>query len=317
MSRRRSPRLAVTAGAPSESRAPLPRTILAIDWGARPAKRQLCRATLRDQRYTFEPPVRVERATALDLPAGALIAFDCPLGLPRPYTELAGLTSFRAALAGFGRERFARFYDVATAPAEIAIGRPFYPAPARGAGATRADMRPALGEAGLAPRVCDVRAGAGPLFWLVGPRQVGRSSIAVWRDVLAPRLDAIALWPFDGPLADLLASGRPVVAEMYPAHLARTLGLRVASKRSPRARAACGAALLASSAATGLDLDRVRRALRTGFGGAAAGEDPFDAVVACVALARLLLDGGIAEPPDEARSVEGWILGLAADQGAR
>src|SRR2546425_11575774 len=81
------------------------------------------------------------------------------------------------------------------------------------------------------------------MFWLVGPRQVGRSAACVWRDIITPRLARVALWPFDGALMDLAASGRPVIAEMYPAFLLRTLGVTVARKSDPAARAPCGGAL--------------------------------------------------------------------------
>src|SRR6266850_6214690 len=60
-----------------------------------------------------------------------------------------------------------------------------------------------------------------------------------------------------------------------------------------------------------LDLGAVRALLRGGFGSSRAGEDPFDATTACIALARLVLDGAVPEAPAVARAVEGWILGLA------
>src|SRR5262249_57535606 len=100
------------------------------------------------------------------------------------------------------------------------------------------------GEWAFGRGVWDGLAGAGPIFWLVGPRQVGRSAACIWRELITPRLANVALWPFDGPLADLLAAGQPVIAEMYPAFLLRTLGLTVSRKSDPAARATCGRALL-------------------------------------------------------------------------
>lgn len=174
-----------------------------------------------------------------------------------------------------------------------------------------------LGDAAFAPRVCDRLAGAGPIFWLVGPRQVGRSAVCIWRELITPRLDRVALWPFDGPLVDLLTTGRPVIAEMYPAFLLRTLGVTVARKSESAARAACGRELLRRAGGDGrLDLDAVRALLHDGFGGSRSGEDPFDATIACIGLARLLLDDAVPEPPESARAVEGWILGLPGEAGA-
>jgi len=288
----------------------LPAEILAIDWGSTPAKRQMCRAVLRAGRYVLSPPRPVEDVRALELGSGVLAAFDCPIGVSRAYALMADLGSFRAALEVFGGDRFGRFYEFADCAGDIAIERPFYPA--RGVkGTSRDDLRKVLGDAAFAPRACDRLAGAGPIFWLVGPRQVGRSAVCIWRDLITPRLDRVALWPFDGPLAELLAGGRPVIAEMYPAFLLRTLGVTVARKSEPAARAACGRALLHRIGADArLDLDAVRALLHGGFGASRSGEDPFDATTACVALARLLLDDAMPEPPEAARAVEGWILGL-------
>ena len=61
-----------------------------------------------------------------------------------------------------------------------------------------------------------------------------------------------------------------------------------------------------------LDLRAVAGLLRDGFGRSRAGEDPFDATIACIALAKLLLDSAVPEPPAHARHVEGWILGLGS-----
>lgn len=291
----------------------LPAEILAIDWGSTPAKRQLCRAVLRGGRYVVSPPRPVDDVAALELGPGTLAAFDCPIGVSHEYAALAQLGSFRAALRAFGRGRFRHFYELAEHAADIATERPFYPA--RGVkGTTRDDLRKALGHAAFAPRVCDRLAGAGPIFWLVGPRQVGRSAACIWRDLIAPRLDRVALWPFDGPLSELVAAGRPIIAEMYPAFLLRSLGVDVRRKSERAARAACGRTLLSRVGADArLDLDAVRALLRDGFGGARSGEDPFDATIAGIGLARLLLDRAIPEPPETARVVEGWILGLPSD----
>jgi hypothetical protein len=292
----------------------LPAEILAFDWGSTPAKRQMCRAVLSDGRYVLSAPQQVEDIGALELRPGALAAFDCPIGVSREYAAKADLGSFRAALGQFGNGRFGRFYELAGCAADITTERPFYPA--RGVkGTSRDHLRQVLGDAAFAPRACDRLAGAGPIFWLVGPRQVGRSAVCIWRELITPRLDRVALWPFDGRLKELIAADRPILAEMYPAFLLRTLGVTVARKSDPAARAACGRALLRRvSGDARLDLDAVRALLRGGFGVSRAGEDPFDATIACIGLAKLLLDDRMPEPPEAARAVEGWILGLPRER---
>jgi len=284
----------------------LPRGILTVDWGATAAKRQVCAASLRGGRYTVDPPVSVADPASLELPPGVLAAFDCPLGFPAEYAALAGLRGFRDALHLLGDGAFARFWEPSGAAADICVERPFYPS--KPAGASRTELERALGAAAFALRRCDRATGAGPMFWLVGAKQVGRSCICVWRDVLQPRLDSLSLWPFDGPMERLFAGGRPVVAEMYPAFLVRTLGVAVENKRDGLARKRAGKAIV--ERVEGVDIAPVRSLLLDGFGPSAAGEDAFDATVSAIALAKMLNEGAVPEPPDDVRAVEGWILGL-------
>ena len=285
----------------------LPREVIAIDWGATPKKRQLCRAVLRAGRYVVLPPVPVKTVDEVPLAPGTLVGFDAMLGLPPAYAARMELTSFREALKRFGQGEYADFYRPAATPEEITEHRPFYPATP--GGAKREHLTAVLGPAAFDLRACDRATGAGPLFWLVGAKQVGRSSLALWRELLTPNLDRLSLWPFDGALDALLTSERCVVAETYPAHLARALGLSLASKRDAAERASAGAQLLSKKWPM-LDLFEVRELLSTGFGEGGDGEDPFDATVACIGLVHLLVSSRLPEPPDESRATEGWILGL-------
>lgn len=285
-----------------------PAEIWAIDWGAKPKKRQLCRAVPAGKRWVIEAPrALTEEPRALRFRPGALVAFDCPLGLPASYAEKAGITSFRGALRTLGTGRFERFWDIARTPDEIAIERPFYPA---GTGAKQEELERVLGPKATWLRPCDRATGAGPLFWTLGPKQVGASAITIWRDVLQPQVDGIALWPFDGPLSELLRSGRTIVAEMYPAFLLKTLGwFEPVAKRTQAGRAAVGR-FVVEKHLEGLDAIAVRDKLLDGFGPGPDGEDPFDATVAAIALVKLLQRGGIPEPDEASRRVEGWLLGL-------
>lgn len=283
-----------------------PAEILAVDWGAKPAKRQLCRAVLRGGRYALERPHQVASAAALPLLPNTLVALDVPLGLPAGWARAAGLGHFRQALGTLGSGRFASFYAPCADASELAVERPFYPAKA--GGASRAHQKTLFGEDGLY-RKCDLATGAESIFWTLGPKQVGKSAIDVWTKVVAPRADELALWPFDGPLERLVAlSKKPVVAEMYPSFLRKTLGIMSGSKRDRDARASEGALVL--DQAKGIDVIAVRDLLLDGFGESPESEDAFDATIACLALTRLVVDGALAEPPDEARRIEGWILGL-------
>jgi hypothetical protein len=61
------------------------------------------------------------------------------------------------------------------------------------------------------------------MFWTMGPQQCGKAAIAGWRELARPvALDpTMGLWPFEGPLGELLATRRLVLAETYPAECYR------------------------------------------------------------------------------------------------
>ena len=61
---------------------------------------------------------------------------------------------------------------------------------------------------------------------------------------------------------------------------------------------------------SGVDFIAVRSLLLDGFGPSASGEDAFDATLSAIALVQLVTSGRLPEPPDDARAIEGWILGL-------
>ncbi len=250
------------------------------------------------------------------------LGLDLPLGLPRAYAAARPEAGFPAFLRGLaGREAF---FAVNATLATVSAERPFYPA--RGLrGMTRAAHAAALdlgGAAGLS-RLCDrataERPAGAPLFWTLGANQSGKAAIAAWRDWLVPALAAgapLALWPFEGGLHALLAPGRAVLAEVYPAEALRQCGLRLAgSKRAQAARRALAPALRDAMAARGVaPSPALAAAVADGFGADAAGEDRFDSVIGLLGLIGVL-DG--ARPdfiPDDpwVRRWEGWVLGQTA-----
>jgi hypothetical protein len=125
-----------------------------------------------------------------------------------------------------------------------------------------------------------------------------------------------ALWPFDGNLAALLAPGRVVVAETYPAEALRQLGLVPAgSKRRQSDRAAYAPALEAA-------MERLRVVpgadaavcVAEGFGGDAAGEDRFDSFLGALCVLSVATGTRQDFVPDDPwiRTWEGWVLGQAS-----
>jgi hypothetical protein len=311
---------------------PTPPTLVAhADWGSTPGKRWLARAKCQARGWRVQAPSPVAAPDRLlaDLaaeagPRGVVLAgFDFPIGLPLAYARQARVRAFRTLLPSLAGP----FFDVAEAPAEISILRPFYPA--RPGGTSQAQLVEGLGVASMDElfRVCEratpLRRAAAPLFWTLGAQQVGKAAISGWRDALIPALRGaldIALWPFDGPLAELLAPGRIVVAETYPAEATLHLGLDLAAvseggrkgKRVQAVRAAQAPRLRELAGALGVELEpELQAQLADGFGAKGDGEDRFDATVALLAMLEVALGRRPAgEPADsEIRRIEGWILG--------
>jgi hypothetical protein len=304
--------------------APVPALVAHADWSTGPAKRRLAVAKL-SERYVARAPVPVGEPRTLlerlrqEAGGSLLVGFDFPIGLPARYARAAGVRDFRGLLRRLGRDEWAEFYKVATSPGEIGLRRPFYPL--RPGGTRQRHLLDALGARSMDElrRVCE-RASDGlppasPLFWTLGAKQVGKAAIQGWRDVLAPalrdpKLDVV-VWPFDGPLDELLAPGRTVVAETYPPAYYRRLGIvfgRTESKRRRTERAARAGGVLRWADAAGISLtSRLRRELETGF----ESEDAFDAAVGLFGMLDVVLGRVPSGEPrcEPALAVEGWILG--------
>lgn len=308
---------------------PLPTVVAHADWSLHPGKRWAARAVLGDDgRYHVSGPrpagIPAVWRAELREQAGAtgiiLAGFDFPIGLPQAYAARAGVADFLALLPRLGRGEWADFYRVAEEKEEIGVKRPFYPY--RPGGTRRQHLLDGLGLAdfGQLRRRCDRaqphRRAAAPLFWTLGAQQVGKAAISGWREVLLPALNAgAALWPFSGTLQELWQPGRLILGEAYPAEFYAHLGLRFApgsGKRDPAGRRAAAETLLAWAERLNLVLDEALAAtIRDGFGEAAAGEDPFDAVVGLWGMLNLAVGERPWVEPDAPiiRRLEGWIMG--------
>jgi hypothetical protein len=306
----------------------LPALVAHADWSVRPGKRWLALATRQaDGCYhagASQPvgPLETLRARLEEAAGGgqALLGFDFPIGLPIAYADRAGITEFRAALEGFDD----RFYAAAERADEIGLGRPFYPM--RPGGRRRQHLLEGLGLTDWANllRRCDLRSASRPaacaIFWTLGGSQVGKAAITGWRDLLAPALGTgvdLALWPFQGPLDELLARHRFVIAETYPAEVYRHLGLNLGGgKRRQAVRLSNAAPLLAWTNEAGVAVDPALLAeIEDGFGSRGSGEDRFDAVVGFLGMLNVVVGQRPPGEPDDpiVRRIEGWILGQTAD----
>ena len=227
--------------------------VLHADWGKNPKKRWIARARRSGDDWVIEavgqwgeegsPLTRLGLPS--DEPGPILIGVDFPIGLPKAYAEKAGVTSFRDVLPLLGGEGWEGFYDVAHSAAEISMRRPFYPYAHGGKSQEHLTERLGISITQLRRR-CEeataARSAACPLFWTLGANQVGKGAIAGWQELVAPLVrDAdAALWPFDGGIAELVASRRLTLCETYPAEYYKPLGFGPSgwSKRTQADRAA-------------------------------------------------------------------------------
>lgn len=245
----------------------------------------------------------------------AFAGFDFPIGLPASYATRAGTSSFRTLLPKLGCDEWKDFYSVCDDPGDISVNRPFYPN-GRYKGRRKDDLFRGHGVYSLEPllRRCE-RGGNGQrqaccLFWTLGGNQVGKAAIIGWRDVLAPALRNVSLWPFDGPLPPLSVPGNVVIAETYPAECHGWFSnYPLGSKRNQDNRRKFGAPLLrwAGDQSVRFD-DCLRKKIRDGF---TQGDDAFDAVVGLFGMLQVCLGQRGTGEPDEhiILAIEGWILG--------
>ena len=305
-----------------------PNLVAHADWSKDPKKRWCAAAVLEaDGHYLVSAPTEVGSLLTyfirLRRPVGAGVSvftgFDFPIGLPERYATKVGLTDFRAALPRFGRDEWRHFYEPAGSQSAISATRPFYPA-GDSTGTKRQHLVDALGLADNSDlkRRCERSAEA--LFWLVGPKQVGKAAISGWRDLLVPAsaIDtSLSIWPFDGRLSDLLARPGIVVAETYPADTYRHLALAISESSRKKGRqpdrAADASTMRAWAHTNGVRLtSQLKREIDDGFGPHSNGEDRFDAVVGLFGMLDVVL-GNLAsgEPEDDTTKIEGWILGYS------
>lgn len=154
-------------------------------------------------------------------------------------------------------------------------------------------------------RRCDVAANAESIYCVDhGPKQVGKSALQFWWDVMMPIRQAYpgqtAVWPMEDT-----SSASVIFAECYPALCQRmVLGGNV-SKRNALA-VATSLKTLAADPKT-----RSMAEIETWIH-AASSEDEFDMFITALAIARLFSeDHDLLNHPDDQsiKTLEGWILG--------
>ena len=252
----------------------------------------------------------------------ALFGFDFPIGLPRKYAEKVGLTNWRQAIGIFGTPGWERFYGISD---RASLHQPFFPLPRKKGekGDYRAQLAHALCFENLDEllRRCDKKTDTRPnaecLFFTLGPKQVGASVIVGWRDVLAPAVEAIRFWPFDGDLDTLVQQPGIVVAEIYPreayTHLGIAIGAGIGRSKTKREdrRKACEHLLETVTS----DYIKFSEAAKSSIFWGFERDDDFDAMVGLLSMLLVVTgqrDCGLPSDDLAVHSIEGWILGQSA-----
>jgi hypothetical protein len=300
------------------------------DWSIDPRKRWTAMAVRTKPGWHVEPVEQTPPAAdflnfLFDRNYITLAGFDFAIGLPSFFIDRIKFAfseefDFRNLLTALSTERWRDFFVVAENANEIALTRPFYPHRSIG-GVKRQHLIDALGCATFAQllRSCDKatarRGAASPLFWTLGPKQVGKAALSGWQEILVPARGREAyFWPFDGALEP---SARHIltIAETYPAESYRHVGINLRSGMSKRRqidRTKALAGMRDWCAANRIILSSgAESQVAGGFGREEAGEDPFDAFAGLIAMIEVA-DGRRMAAPDSNVSIqkrEGWILG--------
>ncbi|MCH7666519.1 MAG: hypothetical protein IH936_11400 [Acidobacteria bacterium] len=208
-----------------------------------------------------------------------------------------------------GLEPSSGFFETVYTAAEWRVDQPFFNVPGVKGGLRSFKSRV---EGGLL-REIDIRTGAKPMFAVSGiPGTVGSGTRALWMELIPCLTDDrdFAVWPFEGRLDALLATGQIVLAESYPG-LAYAVALAealpthriVVSKTKQEAREqACGL----------LEEARWVREADVDLGDLAAAradEDAFDSHFTAAAALRCLIEGQpLCDPTWIDEKAEGAML---------
>jgi hypothetical protein len=306
---------------PVEPKIRLPELVISADWSTSPKKRRAVRAVRTAGGYVIEPPEPVgDVATFLaeaNRSAGengtCLVGFDFPIGLPSRYAAAVGFGTFRDALRRLGHDEWAAFFKPSDEPE---LRRPFFPANGAKVGrGAKGRLVKALGADYWSDllRKCEITesgsALAECLFWLVGPRQVGRAAAHAWQAILQPAMDVARLWPFDGPLDILLGEPGVVIAEIYPADAYAPLNVRFPRGTGKLDRDARRAALATCLAVLDEPASRFKPAALEQIARGFDSDDDFDAMIGLLAMLSVLeAPRRNQNLPQAARTVEGWML---------
>lgn len=318
-----------------------PAHVFVADWGKEAGKRvvyrvdvgQKCVAPCNPHGVSWTMSRLIDAASPYEGPV--LVLIDVAIGLP------GGL--FTAMRDAAGRSDLGNFLHLLRAhlpgewlgdvrrPADWGVRTPYIHVPAGDGSLTEFRTRAARVGVSLSRAIDLQTAGRSPLILSGIPGTVGSGSRDVIRSLGSLDAEKVAVWPFDGPLDALLASGRVVLGEIYPRALYGHVLLE--APHDERCLLAVGKTNRRTRTAALSHLERINWHQGLGvaldpilFGRASENEDDFDAYLSALGVLRLILERVPLED-DALRSrtgnhgrplldgvAEGGMLGVLATQ---
>jgi hypothetical protein len=243
-----------------------------------------------------------------------MVLIDAALGLPAAFLRAAGHDGFLSWLLAAQTDAEAlRPVDRA---ADWSVRRPFFRVPPGAGSRTAFEARAQLAGAALL-RDQERKLDAKSAFIVSGiPGTVGSGTLALWNELLPlmPGARTFALAPFEGQPPELIASGRIVLAEMYP-RACYSAALRDAPAPRHKQRVEKSVRSCARAAVDALEASKWVKRLGVqlrDLDAARESEHELDALLSAAGLLRALLDG---EPLYDEHAVDARAEGMLFGSG--
>lgn len=278
-----------------------PDAIICADWSRNPANRQAWLAEpeerrlrpLRGSSWTFR--MLVEAGVCMLRGSFVLVAFDAPIGIPASYLD-AARTVFdmeaRATFVDWLPAALARadFCDPVRNPEDWSPARPFFQVQAGEGGRKLFEVAAAAYGVDLWRKI-ERETRGNSVFAFGLPGQVAPAAQALWRELVATLDTGVAIWPFDGSIAELAARRSVIACEIYP-RAAYATALAVALPARPRSIAKTNPEVRAVEVASlrGAEWVRTWEVEIEDHALAVESEDHFDALMTGAAVLRLTLN---------------------------
>jgi hypothetical protein len=293
-----------------------PANIIAVDWGKEIRKRAAYLASLdrhEVSRLEFDGSLSHLLQIAENLKPPVLIGIDAAIGFPyeawRKLVDRLPIQNDNFIDFLFGPDLPQDFFEPVSTPEDWSPVRPFIRPP-------RQWSRKAFEVASKDGfyRVIDSRLHGSPIFITSGmPGTVASGTLALWKELIGlSRSKDFRVWPFHGNLQDLMDTGLPVIAEIYPkACYGLALSGSIPASLVSLAKTKEPARKSAVSQLVNCGWVKQSNVVLRDQDVAISNEDDFDACISAAALLRLFLQSEhrFDSPDVQYLFIEGDVLG--------